>query len=362
MTKPRIAVVGTGWWASEFHIPSLVEYKGAELTGLVDADSERLRRVAERFKVPGAFTSTEQLISSKLADGVVVATPSATHFEIASQCLDAGLHVLLEKPMTIDAEQAWELADKARHQGLHLTIGLTFQHTRAAELLWREFRNDAIGEVVAVSGLFASMVEAYYRGTPNDYEGVFQWSLNGPSESTYSSKQSAGGGQAFTQLSHAFGMVVHACGRPIKEVFAKMNYRDLPVDLADAIAYEFWGGGIGTMCSTGNMRPFEPHQQEFRYYGSHGYAKQDLVAGTVFVQRADGSTVEVAGHEAGNPYPAFAPARHLADLIAGRADRNLAPAIEGAWAIDALEAAYRSAESGSPECATSEAHSRSTSQ
>lgn len=356
MNAPRIAVVGTGWWSTEFHIPSLRDYPGAELTALVDTDPQRLARAAERFATPHTFTSVEELIAANVADGVVVATPSGTHHEVAAACLDAGLHVLLEKPMTVESSHAWELTRNAHDRGLHLTIGLTFQHTTAADVLWQEVRGGAIGEIVAVSGLFASMVEAYYRGTPDDYKEIFQWGVNGPTNETYSSLQMGGGGQAMTQLSHAIGMVIHVCGDPIREIYAKMNHRDLPVDLADAITYEFWQGGIGTMCSTGNMRPREPHQQELRYYGSQGYALQDLVAGTVFVQRADGSTVEVTAQEAGEPYPAHQPARHLADLIAGRTERNQAPAVESAWSIDVLEAAYRSVSSGQAEPATSEAN------
>jgi predicted dehydrogenase len=348
--------VGTGWWSSEFHIPSLTEYPGAELVALVDSDPDRLARVAARYETPHIFSSVHELIDANIADGVVVATPSGTHHEVAAQCLDAGLHVMLEKPMTVKARHAWELTRKAEASGLHLTIGLTFQHTAAADALWREVRAGAIGEIVAVSGLFASMVEAYYRGTPDDYKEIFQWDVNGPTNETYSSMQMSGGGQAMTQLSHALGMVIHVCGDPIREIYAKMNYRDLPVDLADAMTYEFWQGGIGTMCSTGNMRPREPHQQELRYYGSEGYALQDLVAGTVFVQRGDGTTVEVDSSVAGDPYPAREPARHLADLIAGHVDRNKAPAVESAWSIDALEAAYRSASSGQAEPATSEAN------
>jgi len=353
---PRIAVIGTGWWSTESHIPSLIDYSKVELTALVDSDAIRLGRASERFETPYIFTSLSEFIMADVADGVVIATPSGSHYEIASQCLDAGMHVMLEKPMTIESDHAWELTRKAESKGLHLTVGLTFQHTVASDVLWREIRSGAIGEIVAVSGLFASMVEAYYRGTPDEYQSVFQWSINGPAKETYSTMAASGGGQAMTQLSHALGMAIHISGDPIREVYAKMNHRDLAVDLADAMTYQFWQGGIGTMCSTGNMRPHEPHQQELRYYGSTGYALQDLVAGTVFVQRSDGSSIEIKGSDVGEPYPAQATSRHLADLMSERVERNKAPAVESAWTIDALAAAYRSNASGQPESATNEVH------
>ena len=95
MNAPRLAVVGTGWWSSEFHIPSLTAYDGAELVGLVDSDPERLRRVAEHYADLPTYSSIDELIAAGAADGVVIATPSATHYDIAAKSLAAGLHVML---------------------------------------------------------------------------------------------------------------------------------------------------------------------------------------------------------------------------------------------------------------------------
>jgi predicted dehydrogenase len=346
--RPRIAVIGTGWWATQHHIPGLLNYPGAELVALVDKDPAKLARAAEAFSGPASFRSLEDLLSSSTeVDGIVVATPSAYHYEIARAALQAGKSVMVEKPMVFRAREAWELVDLANRRGLHLQVGYTYQFTKAARLLHDIVSTGGIGEILQVSGLFASMVESYYRGKPQDYEPVFHFPLFGPGELTYSDPIIAGGGHGQTQLTHAAAMVVWVTGLAADEVMAYMEKRDLSVDLVDAIAWRFQNGAVGTLGGTGNIRPGQPQQQELRYYGTEGFALQDLVAATVQVYYADGR-VEAAGPEdPSDTYPAEATARGFADLIAGRGP-NMAPGELGARVVEFLEAAYRSAERGTP--------------
>ena len=240
--------------------------------------------------MPHAFDDPEQLFTSGVVDGVLIAVPHVHHYPLAKAALDAGLHVMLEKPMVLEAAHAWDLVDTARSAGLHLMVGYTYQFTRAAAQVAELVGSGRIGELLHVSGLFASMVESYYRGQPEDYADVFKFPVTGPAASTYADPAIAGGGQGQTQITHTMGMVLWATGRRVTEVSAFMGNRDLAVDLVDAIAYRLDNGAVGTMGSTGSLRPGQPSQQEFRYYGSDGYVLQDLLAGTVVAHFNDGST------------------------------------------------------------------------
>lgn len=342
---PRIAVVGTGWWATQFHLPSLSDYEGAQLTALADPNEQKLRAAAERFGVDTTFEDPHELFRAQIADGVVIAVPHAYHYELAKAALEAGLHVLLEKPMVLKASHAWDLVETAERTGCHLTIGYTYHYTRAAEKVRELILSGRVGELICVSGLFASMVESYFRGQPADYEPVFQFPMTGPSEDTYSDPDIAGGGQAITQITHAMGMVLWATGRRVTEVSAFMENRDLKVDLVDAIAYRMDNRAVGTMAATGSTAPGQPQQQEFRYYGTQGYVLQDLLQGTVRAHFNDGTSEEIEPLGDDEVYPAHLPARGLADLIAGRGD-NRAPAEAAARVVEFLEAAYRSAADG----------------
>ncbi len=346
--RPRIAVVGTGWWATQVHIPSLMSYEGAELAALVDNDPAKLRQAKEVFGAPVTYPSLEDLLSSSTqVDGVVVATPSAYHYRLGRTVLEAGVHLMVEKPMVFRAHEAWSLVRLAEERGLHLQVGYTYQFTKAARLLRDTLASAAIGDLLQVSAVYASMVESYYRGRPEDYRSVFGFPVTGPDPRTYSDPAIAGGGHGQTQLTHPIGMVLWATGQRAEQVMAYMGKADLVIDLVDAIAWRSCDGAIGTLGGSGTIRPGEPEQQEIRYYCTKGFALQDLSRATVEVHRANGR-VAIAGPDEGDPtYPSPAPVRGFADLIAGRGP-NLAPGDLGARGVEFLEAAYLSAERGTP--------------
>jgi predicted dehydrogenase len=343
--RPRIGIVGTGWWATQAHLPALIGYDGAEVTAIADVDPRQLAAASQRFDVPHAYGDPAELFTSGTADGVLIAVPHVHHYPLAKAALEAGLHVMLEKPMVLQSDHAWDLVETARSHGLHLMVGYTYQFTRAAARVAELVGSGRIGDLLHVSGLFASMVESYYRGQPDDYADVFRFPVTGPAASTYADPAIAGGGQGQTQVTHAMGMILWATGRRVTEVSALMSNRDLAVDLVDAIAYRLDNGAVGTMGSTGSLRPGQPSQQEFRYYGSDGYVLQDLLGGTVVAHFNDGTSEEIEPLTEEEIFPAGATSRGFADLIAGRGD-NRGPAEPAAFVVEFLEAAYRSSASG----------------
>ncbi|HEX6355172.1 Gfo/Idh/MocA family oxidoreductase [Actinophytocola sp.] len=344
MNKPRIGVVGTGWWATQHHIPSLKAYDGAEVAALADPDATALQRAADTYDVAKTFLDPRELYTSGLVDGVVIAIPHVYHYEHVKAALDAGLHVLIEKPMTLRADHAYDLVTRAEKAGRTLMVGLTYQHTRAAQRLRKAVLGGEIGEVLLTSGLYVSMVEEYYRGRPERYEPVFQFPVTGPAASTYADPEISGGGHGQTQVTHSMGMVLYVTGKRVASVSAVMSNLGLAVDVVDAMSFQFTGGGIGTMAATGSIRPGQDSQQELRYYGTEGYALQDLLAGTLSIHRNDGTVERLDPPLAEDEiYPAERPIRAFADLIADPAAENLSPAGPAADTVAFLEAAYTSA-------------------
>lgn len=340
--RARIGIVGTGWWATQFHIPSLLSYEAAKVVALADPNGERLRATSERFEIESTYDNYRDLLDAGGLDAVVIAIPHAFHYEAARDALDAGVHVLLEKPMVLRSHEAWDLVERAQCGGLHLTVGYTYQHTRHAARAKRVFEANELGELIAVSGLFASMVESYYRGRPDEYAPVFDFPLTGPAPDTYSDPQISGGGQGQTQVTHAMGMLFWLSGARAVEVSAYMESRDAPVDLADAISYRLDSGAVGTMAATGTLRPGQPQQQELRYYGTEGFLLQELTHGKLAIHRNDGTVDEPDELSPEELYPAGAPARALVDLVLGRGE-NLGPPEPAARTVEFLEAAYQSA-------------------
>ena len=141
------------------------------------------------------------------------------------------------------------------------------------------------------------------------------------------------------------GMVFWVTGRQATEVAAFMENHDLAVDLVDAIGYRLDNGAVGTMGSTGSIRPNQPSQQELRYYGTEGFLLQELIHGRLAVHYNDGTSEEFPDLTEEELYPAGAPSRALVDLVLGEGE-NVAPGETGAVTVEFLEAAYRSAEEG----------------
>src|SRR5574341_648895 len=104
--KAKIAVVGTGWWATTAHIPALLKNPRAEIV-LVDKNPAALQAAASKYNVSETFTRLPDALNDHPdLQGAVVAVPHAVHYEAAKEVLDAGLHLLLEKPMVLYAKQA----------------------------------------------------------------------------------------------------------------------------------------------------------------------------------------------------------------------------------------------------------------
>jgi predicted dehydrogenase len=341
VTIPRIAVVGTGWWATTAHVPSLAGYDAAELVAVCDARAARARAVAEEFGVPRAYSDLDALLAEEPLDGVIIATPHTTHYALAGAALAAGVHVFVEKPLTVRAVEAWDLVAAAEAAGRHLVVGYTYQYTPAAEFARRAVQEE-IGEIVCVAAEFASGTAQLFAG------GEDPAAPEQPHPMTYADPALSGGGQGHTQVTHLMGMVLWATGREVSEVFCHMDNRGSAVDVVDVMAFRLSGGGTGTVTSTGTAMDGQPPYQRIRYYGTHGAVEQDLQAARATLCRNDGSRV-VAEPSAGElTYPSLAPARGFADLIGGRGP-NRAPGRPAAATVAFLDAAYRSATSGANE-------------
>jgi predicted dehydrogenase len=345
--RVRVGVVGIGWWATQFHLPALIGNRWVEVTCVADPNPDRLQAARRHFGIEHGFTDPGKLFSSGLVDAVVIATPHATHYPLVKAALEHNLHTLCEKPFVLESCQGYELVRMARERSLHLVVGYTYQFTRHARLAREWVRDGRIGDLIFVSGLFASMVEAFYRGDSNEYDRVFHYPLFGPDSQTYSDPKLSGGGQAQTQITHAMNMVFWVSGRRATEVHAFMANRDLAVDLVDAISYRFDNGAIGTMGSTGSLRPGQSQQQEIRYYGTKGYILQELIQGKLTWCGNDGNIDSVPDLSQADIYPSDSVSAGLIDLIRGVND-NPADGGSALATVEFIEAAYRSVASRAP--------------
>ena len=116
----KLGVIGTGVMGHN-HARIAYTLPGIELVGVADVDLSRAEEVAQKYRTK-PFSDYRQLLAE--VDAVVVATPTSTHYEITTAALNAGKHVLVEKPFTGDPTLAQELVDLAKSRSLVLTVGM----------------------------------------------------------------------------------------------------------------------------------------------------------------------------------------------------------------------------------------------
>lgn len=336
----RIGVIGAGRWAVHHHIPAVMAHPHACLVGLAEPDPTRRAAVAERYGA-SVFASADELIASGLANAVVISSPAAAHPAAAIAALESGLHVLVEKPMAIEPQDAWAMVEAARRHERHLVVGFTFQFASNAATARELIAGGAIGDVQLVEVSYASGMRHLYQAPGSDASDP----LAHPAPGTFDSIGAAGGGQAASQASHAVGSMLATSGLAVRSVCAHVRNDGLELDLLDAALLEFSGEAIGTLTSTGNLGPEQQFHWHLRYYGTNGVLVHDLREDTIAVHRRDGG-IERTEHPAAEPlYPAQAPMRCLIDLVLG-SGRNPAPGELGAQTTDVIAALYRSAAAG----------------
>lgn len=119
MKPVKVGVIGVGYLGT-FHAAKYAELTGAELVGVVDTRPEAQQQAASRFGVPG-FADYRKLLDR--VDAVSIVVPTPLHYPIARECLDRGIDVLVEKPMTTTIAEADDLIRRARGQGRILQVG-----------------------------------------------------------------------------------------------------------------------------------------------------------------------------------------------------------------------------------------------
>jgi predicted dehydrogenase len=122
----KVALVGCGLVADQ-HVAQIRRIHGANLVGVCDTEPLMARQLADRFQVPQHFTDVAEMLRICRPDVVHITTPAQTHFPLGRLCLEAGSHVYMEKPFTIDAPQAEELLRLAASRRRTMTVGHNLQ-------------------------------------------------------------------------------------------------------------------------------------------------------------------------------------------------------------------------------------------
>ena len=264
----KAGIIGCGRISSK-HIAPLRRLAGVEIVGVCDLDEGRAQEAAQRFGIRRAYRDAATMLREGRPDVVHVLTPPQSHKEVAIQAMEAGCHVLVEKPMALNLKEADEMIAAARRH--RVTLGVCHNHLFDPALLKarEHVAGGRIGEVIAVEtfwGIFPGRREDLFRSTPWVHElpgGFFHESVPHP-----------------VYLLLAF---LKTC-RVISAV-SKKTTESCPLPLSDLRVLMEGESGVGSLhLSLGA----NPHLRFLRIYGTAMTIHVDVTNNTVVRLRTSG--------------------------------------------------------------------------
>jgi predicted dehydrogenase len=153
----RVGIIGTGWVANERHIPAYRRLPDVVVDSVFDRNADRARSVARRFRIPRYYSDLAALEESSV-EAVSICTPPQAHAEAIEWALQAGKHVLVEKPMTLSSADGARLGALATSSGRLLCPAHNFLFARSTLAATRSIDSGQVGEVRFAIGYQTSSV------------------------------------------------------------------------------------------------------------------------------------------------------------------------------------------------------------
>ncbi len=320
----RIGFIGCGGNARG-HGRRIMQQPDAEIVALTDVSESAIQAFRENVGVSSetpAYADYREMLAAIKPDAVEISTPHTLHFPQIMDSLDAGCHVLTEKPMVCTVEHARQVIDKIKETGKHLMIG----YQRHLQPTYAYCRNVVqSGELGPAHFVTAHQCQNWYRGQQG------RWRMD-PALS--------GGGQLNDSGSHLLDILLWILEASPSEVFAMMENFDAQVDILSALTIRFDTGALCNISVVGHAAG--QMREDFTIWMENGTLF--VRDGKVYREEQGTGMVEVTGDElpkGGEKDRAFL------DLILGKAE-NRVDATNGLRVIQLTEAAWKSAETGSP--------------
>lgn len=268
MDRIKVGIIGCGK-VSHIHAKALKEIPEAEFTCVYSRSREKAEIFAKQYGLR-PFTDLDELFSSKAAEVVVICTPHPNHAEVAIKAANAGVHVLVEKPLASSLEDCDAMIQAANKNGV--TLGMVGQRRfyPAVRRVRQAIAESKIGKpIIGTINVFSWRDEAYYRSDP--WRG--KW-------------MEEGGGVLVNQTCHQIDLLQWFMG-PIDEVFgcwSNLNHPYIEVEDTAAAIIKFKNGAIGNILVSNSVNP--ALYGKVHVFGSNGSA--------IGVQ-TDGGSMFIAG-------------------------------------------------------------------
>jgi predicted dehydrogenase len=146
----RIGIIGLGYWGPNL-VRVLSGLPNCEVTALCDLNTQRLKEFCDRFPAAIGTTDKSKILTRNVVDAVVIATPTKTHYPLAKEALEQGLHTFVEKPLATSTVECKELIDLAERKDLKLFVGHVFLHSAPVAKLKEMVLSGELGDLCYMS-------------------------------------------------------------------------------------------------------------------------------------------------------------------------------------------------------------------
>ncbi len=150
MKKTKIGLIGLGGVAQLIYLPIISKLKTAEISAVAEIKKSRLNSVADKFNIKERFTDYRELLQNSDVEAVIITTPTETHKDIAIDVLNAGKHVLIEKPASRNYEEAKEIKESAVKNKKIVMVGMNLRFRPDSMLLKSFLASKEIGDIYYV--------------------------------------------------------------------------------------------------------------------------------------------------------------------------------------------------------------------
>lgn len=262
MTNIALGLIGAGLIGRK-HIQKIAEHPDFDLVGIADVNAGQ---VAAQNPAVEVFSDYRRMLDETKPDAVIIASPNQLHAENGIECARRGIHILVEKPVAEAVASAAGLIAETRKAGIRSLVGHHRRHHRQVRTLRELIRERRIGDIVGVSGIWAT-----YK--PDDYFAAAPW------------RTQSGGGPVLINLIHEIDFLRFCVGEIVAvSAIASNRRRGFAVEDTAGALLEFENGAIGSVfLSDSAVSPWTTErgvgespefpfsgESNYRFMGSHG--------------------------------------------------------------------------------------------
>lgn len=147
MTKTRVGVIGLGGIAQLVHLPILSKLPSVQIEAVSEINKTRLKTISEKFGIDKTYTDYNEMLKNTELDAAIIATPTNTHHQVAIDCLNTGLNILIEKPIATNLEEAQNIDATAKQVNKMVMVGMNARFRPDSMLLKSLINSGELGEI-----------------------------------------------------------------------------------------------------------------------------------------------------------------------------------------------------------------------